>query len=373
MQLNIQKIQNKLLENGLSQANVAEALGVSREAVSKWFRGDSNPRPAKVMNLARLLNLSFEDVYVRDLSAAPVVRFRKTGAAKTTADHIEKATDMGYLLRGLVKYLPFETLCHPAALIEPRLDQPYVAEAAKQLRNRMNLNSDVVDFTDIIGFFDDVHAVIVPVMWGKRQQHQNGLHIFLPDSGTTWVFLNLDSKIMDFKFWMAHELAHVKTPNLQGQAGEDFADMFASELLFPLSIAERFVEPLRRLPGPGAVVSRVQDIASEFVISPITVLSQINRAAELFGKEQLDINIHAATTNFNKQFHDVDEILFGTQRPTPANYLRICEETFQTPFFSALQQYVREQDKDASFVQRVMNIGFLDAKNLYKALLSDGA
>jgi hypothetical protein len=46
------------------------------------------------------------------------------------------------------------------------------------------------------------HAVLVPVLWGAREHHGNALNIYLPDSQTTWVFVNLDSNIVDFKFWM---------------------------------------------------------------------------------------------------------------------------------------------------------------------------
>ena len=66
--------------------------------------------------------------------------------------------------------------------------------------------------------------MLIPVLWGARDRHENALHIYLPGSATTWVYLNLDSEVHDFKLWMAHELAHVLAPGLRGDLGEDFAD-----------------------------------------------------------------------------------------------------------------------------------------------------
>ncbi|MCZ3114980.1 hypothetical protein NYZ21_21315, partial [Acinetobacter baumannii] len=71
-------------------------------------------------------------------------------------------------------------------------------------------------------------------LWGEKQLHANALHIALPAERVTFVFVNLDTKLEDFKFWMAHELAHVYTPYMAGkEEGEDFADAFAGALLFP--------------------------------------------------------------------------------------------------------------------------------------------
>lgn len=354
---------------GLSQADVSRELSVSREAVSKWLANESLPRPGRVVRLANILALSFDEIYVNESVAEPIVAFRKKGSAKTKSHHLERAKDMAAMLCNLVPYLPFDLLSHPAAFIDPKTDAEYVIRAADEIRARMSLTNSVVDFEDIIGFFAEVHAVIVPVMWGKRDQHENAMHVYLPDSRTTWVYLNLETKIMDFKFWMAHELAHVKCPTLSPDESELFADRFAAELLFPLSIAEKYFNTVSRLENDGRIVQAVQDIAEEFVISPITVLSQLNEVATSRGFSAVEVNIHPSTTNFNKSFRDVDEILFGTEHPTPANYLRISEEEFRTPFFKVLREFLRDSGKEFAFLQRVLNIGPLDAKSLHRALI----
>ncbi len=371
MKLNIDAIQSAMRFRGLSQADISKRLSVSREAVSKWLRREAVPRPGRVIRLANLLGLAFDQIYEADAVAEPVVAFRKKGSAKTREHHLERARDMALLLQNLVPYLPFDLLSHPASFIEPKTDSDYIVKAAAEIRSHMSLRSSVVDFRDIINFFGAVHSVLIPVMWGKRGQHENALHVYLPDSRTTWVYLNIDTKIMDFKFWMAHELAHVKAPTLPLEEAERFADRFAAELLYPLSIAEEHYEAVLRCRSSGQAVTIIQQIATEFVISPITVVSQLNLVAAFRGTRRLDINVHPSTTNFNKSFPDVNEILFGTEQPAPGDYLRTAREEFRTPFFDALYAYLAEANKEASFVQRVLNISPLDAKGLYRALMDE--
>ena len=108
--------------SGLNQAAVARELDVSREAVSKWLKGRSTPRPDKLLRLALLLDLSIDQMVARVPDAAdPVVAFRKMGARKTTEAHIARAQKMGRLLEPVVPFLPFDELVVPPVLKEPRL------------------------------------------------------------------------------------------------------------------------------------------------------------------------------------------------------------------------------------------------------------
>lgn len=52
------KIQTARKRAGLSQVDLADAMGVSRQSVSKWETGESNPEIGKLAQLARILNVS---------------------------------------------------------------------------------------------------------------------------------------------------------------------------------------------------------------------------------------------------------------------------------------------------------------------------
>ncbi|WP_245710987.1 hypothetical protein [Thorsellia anophelis] len=75
-------------------------------------------------------------------------------------------------------------------------------------------------------------------MWGAKQRHENAVYIHLPDSGSTWGYLNLKTNIRDFKFWMTYELDHSLSATLESDDAENFADAFAASLLYPHELAE---------------------------------------------------------------------------------------------------------------------------------------
>ena len=57
---------NKLLklrkQHNLSQEELAEKLGISRQAISKWERGDAFPDTDNLILLARLYNVSLDEL-----------------------------------------------------------------------------------------------------------------------------------------------------------------------------------------------------------------------------------------------------------------------------------------------------------------------
>jgi len=300
-----------------------------------------------------------------------VVAFRRKGGRKTTQDHLERAKHMGMLLRHLAALLPFDQLALPATLRNPKCSYRYLQQVAEKIRHEINIpTTKPVQFRDIIDQFTQLHAVIVPVLWGDRSHHENALHIHLPDSMTTWVYLNLDSNIHDFKFWMAHELGHVYAPALCGDAGEDFADAFAQTLLFPEASAQAAHDDLSNIRGKGARINRIKDIAREYGISPTTVNLALKEYARERGVESVDVgkDIYPASMNFNKEFNTVSGLLFPQMPPSAKQYISACRENFQSPFFDALQRYVRSTNVSAGFVETVLQLPLRDAMEIVEEL-----
>jgi len=370
--LNIEKLSSQAASRGHNQASIAKALEVSRETVSQWFKQEKYPRPDKLLKLARLLELSFADLVIKlPEPNEPVVAFRKKGAHKITPEYVEQAKDMGRVLEVLVPYLPFDDQVQPATLRKPASDYEYVHKAAQRIRKQIGIQEgDEIHFEKLIDFFGALHAVLIPVHWGHKDKHENALHIHLPESQTTWIYLNLDCKLHDFKFWMAHELGHVLAPQLQGDDGEDFAEAFAGALLIPRELAEAEYNRLSRFGNVGAQVNRVKDIAERLVISPVTVFMEINKFAAFSNQPTLEFDIHGAAANFNKSFKPVSEALFGTKEPLASRYVACAKEDFHSPFFDILKKYLRSHHKSASFVQSTLNIPFIDAQNVYEELCS---
>ena len=374
--LNLPAIEEALPRAGLSQAMLSKELDVSREAVSKWFKGTSIPKPDKLLRFGMLLGLSFDQLVVEEpASAVPVVRYRKKAGRKTKDVHYELARDEAELLKRLVPLLPDPPLSVPSVLSEPRVDYAYIQKVAVDIRKRMEIaDNGVIKYQDLIGEFARLHAVIVPVMWGEAKNHGNALNIHLPDSQITWVFLNLDSNCVDFKFWMAHELGHSLAPKLEGNVGEDFADAFAQALLFP---KECVVELRPKLRKCGTVRSRIdllKQTAKDWLISPLTIRRALEGFEEALDLECIDIGeerpFMAAMTQFAKKHPLVSEQLFGVEMPSPRTYISVCEETFQTQFFAALKTSCLDNEGAANYIHRVLDLPLADARALEEELMA---
>jgi transcriptional regulator with XRE-family HTH domain len=371
--LNLAKISSAMVQAGFSPAKIAKQLDVSREAVSKWLSGKTLPRPDKLLRLALALDLKLDElVIMAEDPGEPVIAFRKRGNSKTTEEHIARAKDMGRMLSELVPYLPYDLLVQPATLKNPTTDYAYIQQVAAKIRAEIGVApDDEITFNHLIKKFNDLQAVIVPVLWGKKDKHENALHIYLPDSMTTWVYLNLDVEVHDFKFWMAHELGHVHTPELRGTQAEDFADALAGALIFPETLAAMAYDAVTRARTDKSRVVKIRDIADRYSISLISVYYEINKYAKYRGLETVDLDngaLFGANTNFNKQHLTVSQILFDTDTPDPQSYIETAGELFASPVFDVLKRYLLEHNKSAGYVQSILNTPLLDAKGIHAEL-----
>ena len=370
--LNRLALESALSTHGISQAKLANHLSVSREAVSKWLSGRAMPRPDKLLDIALLLDLDVRDISKIEFDdREPVVAFRKKGAAKITEDFIAHAQHMGRLLARLTAYLPFDCLVTPVHLKDPSCDFRYLEAAAQKVRNKLKVgDTDAIEFVSLVGMFGDLQAVIVPALWGTKNNHRNAVHIYLPESTTTWVYLNLDTYVFDFLFWMAHELGHVLSPNLRGEEAEDFADAFAGALLFPAELCAELNSELRRKRTDQTRLSLIARWAEEFGISPVTVVRRLNAYRDESDEPVVEFGptLYAVATKLNRKWPTVCESIFQTGRPKPGEYIRECEGLFKTPFFDALRQYVSEGEVGASYIQAILDIPLRDAKAIQAEL-----
>ena len=369
--LNVDSIEKACSCKGVNYTTLASAIGVSKEAVSKWINGKSKPRPNKILKLGMFLGLGYDDLIKEvDDETTPRVAFRKKGNRKTKPEHIQRAKNMGMLLRKLAPYLPFDKFERPSTLKHPDYSYDYIQDVCLKFRGEIKKKADeVICFSDLIVKFIDLNAVIIPVFWGHKKFHENALHIYLPDSMTTWIFLNMDVNILDFKFWMAHELGHVYAPDLLEDEGEDFADAFAQTLLFPEELAKRAYSKLSKLTTKRKRINEVVSIAKEMMISPNTIIKALERYSNRHTKAFIDFgnNYYASITYLNKQYAPLSRSLYD-DTPEAKDYIKKSEELFNTPFFRTLKEYLQEHDRKGSFVQQLLQVSLPDAKAIASEL-----
>jgi transcriptional regulator with XRE-family HTH domain len=365
-----EKLKQALQARGWTQKELAATLEVTGQAVTNWLKGVDFPRPDKLLKLASTLQLSFTDLVV-STPDQPIIAFRKKGGAKTTDSHVIKAIAMGSLLKSLVPFLP-ELRSLRVQIQSPTTQYEALQAVSSEVRTRIGLGSQaVLSYEHLIGEFEANGAVIVPVMWGEKQTHKNALHILLPKEKVTFIFLNLDTRLEDFKFWMAHELAHVYTPDLAGhEEGEDFADAMAGALLFPQSLAEATYSHTLRHTTPAGEIRELQRQATAHSISLFSVFREVNNYAKAHGLPVLrskEIDIHAIRNRERGKL--VSETLFAPVPPEPGAYIAAAQNVFRSGFFSALQRMIKSKGTAAGYVQQIMDIPMQDATALHGELI----
>jgi transcriptional regulator with XRE-family HTH domain len=365
------KLKQALLARGWTQKDLAVNLGVTGQAITNWMKGVDFPRPDKLLKLASTLQLSFADLVVSSTKEdQPVIAFRKKGGAKTTDEHVLKAITMGSLLKLLVPFLS-ELRSLRVQIQSPTVQYEALQAVSSEVRTRIGLGGQaILSYEHLIGEFEANGAVIVPVMWGEKQNHKNALHILLPQEKVTFIFLNLDTRLEDFKFWMAHELAHVYTPDWAGSnEGEDFADAMAGALLFPKSLADVAYRQAIQQSTSVDEIRELQRYAIEHSISLFSVFSEINKYAKAHGLPVLrskESDIHA--TRNSRRGKLVSDSLFAPLPPEPAAYIAAAQNVFRSGFFPALQRMVKSKGTGAGYVQQIMDIPMQDAVVLHREL-----
>jgi transcriptional regulator with XRE-family HTH domain len=372
--LNVAQISKAMQSLDVSRDELASRLGVVPFDLSLWLSGEATPSNSGLLKLSFVLDMAYEDMLVQTepKPPEPVVAYRKVANKKTTEIHLETARVKGRLLRPLTGFMP-NRLVRPAALRNPRVETEYIQQAVSDLRKDLGISSDAsISYTNLIGKFKELGAVIIPVMWGERIKHGNALHIMQPDTQATWIYLNLDTNVCDFNFWMAHELAHVLSPDIAGtEVGENFADAFATALLFPAICAEKLY---RMLIGKtnGSIVNSLKNAARKHLISPYTVYKAVNSYAKAKELPTLEhINIGGAAKIFEKEFPLVSQVIFGDEVPDAKSYVQELSVAFETAFFSIVSEYLHQSAQGPGWLAEVMEIPFLDAKELFDLLNTD--
>lgn len=378
--LNRPAVVEAMQAKGLNQSSMADALGVTRAAVSKWMTGQAFPRPAELLKLGKLFKVGYAQlVEAPPPPNEPLVAFRRRAGTKTTPAHVAHAKQMGRLLTPVVKHLAFDQVYSPGRLKNPSLDYGYIQTLVTDLRRDLKLDATgPIKFDDLIGKFNELQTVIVPVMWGTKTRHENALHIYLPETKTTWVYLNLDSHIHDFKFWMAHELGHVLSVDLlteeRNDEAEDFSDAFAGALLFPEAAAEKVYVEYSTARLAAIRMEILVRAAQEYVISPYSVYREIQnfaraRRPEMPFEPVSHKTLYATIARFNQSYKCVSEALFPSGKPTAEAFVQVCSDTFKTPVFAALAGYLKEQPQSDMLVSRILDVPLTDAKELRRVMI----
>lgn len=372
--LNIALIKLTMRQLGLSGKAVADSCDVSKEAVSNWLVAESIPRPSKLALLASTLKLSIEQLFVPDEGEPPepVIAYRMRNNRPPTEAAKEAGEEVGRHLRQLLPFTGTDALFTPRHLASPTLDGAYISTVAAATRSSLGIGpTETVTHGHLLSLFHTFGAVLVPVFWGgDKDGHENAMSVYLPDSKASLVLFNMGCRLDDFSYWLAHEFGHCLTLHaLQGDDGEAFAERFAQQLLFPDELAKQALAQIRESLEPLAVASWY---AGTYGLSIVAVVKASDRVAEAAGEKNTGLATGAFYGNWKlsrKTTPTAAKELFGTESPTPMEFIVKSEQLFRTPVFHAMARWQRDEGgRSPKFIAAAFNLRLGDAVALSYAL-----
>ena len=88
-------------KNGFSQEALADKIGVSRQAVSKWERSESSPDTDNLISLAKIYNLTMDEILYSDHNTiAPTIE-------TSTDDTVYNINEKWFNLKKALPFLPY--------------------------------------------------------------------------------------------------------------------------------------------------------------------------------------------------------------------------------------------------------------------------
>jgi Zn-dependent peptidase ImmA (M78 family)/transcriptional regulator with XRE-family HTH domain len=283
---------------GLTQDDVAAALGTSRQAVGYWEQGKRTPRTSQLFQLAALFRttvaglvaMAGETPQPRVQTAAMLWRKSSVQLDETARDGIQSFTDFLDFYASLASSMKGDAAGMTRSPFLPGAGYgEYAVDAkrkASEVRQHLGLGqgpvaaiADVCEALGITIYRAHLGSDLNKTISGAFYKH--------PVLGFS-ILVNLDMTRGRRRFTAAHELAHallhsgsdaivVSDTGHRGDQREAYADAFAGEFLMPEEGIRRTLESL----GAGPKVEDVEPVIRlqrMFNVSYITALVRLRQA-----------------------------------------------------------------------------------------------
>ena len=229
------RIKNARKLRCLSQQEVADEIGVSKQMISKYEKGLSTPDSSKLIKLSKLFNLKvdyFFKSYKIDLGE---VNFRKKSKfSKRKQEALKelikiKLENYLWLEETLSIDYSFENIIKDDEInsIED------IEKAVLKLRKYWNIGIDPIH--NIVQLLEDKEIKVIEVE--NAGEKFDGLACFVNDKYPI-IVVNKKLPVERKRFTLLHELGHLllNLPDCEASIEEKYCNNFAAEFLFPKNI-----------------------------------------------------------------------------------------------------------------------------------------
>ena len=288
---NVKSIQIYREQLGLSQADLGDRLGVTRQTIAAWEKEEREPSVAQLMRIAQELNIGVDLLINQpqdNLAIAETGLLFRADQPSALTPHLraalsQKASNYEFIEQ-LVKEIP--TLPEMRPLKE--YDPDFVEDVAREIRDWLGVGE--------ISPFGDVFAILeakgLKVILHPLPSEVSGFSAYNEESGAT-IFVNANH-CSERKFFTAlHELAHLifhrqeyrvaRAPVKGTDHRESTANHLAGAVMLPADAIKRELSAYRDRWIPEPLLA---DIKKRYAVSMRTVLYRAFQVGLIFKKQQ---------------------------------------------------------------------------------------
>jgi len=294
---------------GMGQEVLGEQVGVTRQTIAAWERGDREPSMQQVVKLCRILNVPIDVMLGTHDESEPVLLFR-ADAADTLSPGLKqvltrKARDYAEIEK-LAGALPNLPVSRPMTTFDPHM----VEQVAHEVRDWLGVED--APLGDVLSLLEGKG---LKIFLHKLPNSVSGFSAYTDEVGGA-IFVNAEHRTERQYFTALHELSHLifhrkeyQTPSTtsaktgKSDPREQASNFLAGAVLLPRTIVEAELHPYRNRWLPFSLLG---DIKRRYSVSMRTILvragqlgiistrqsfQQIAKINEKYGKEDEPVDL----------------------------------------------------------------------------------
>jgi transcriptional regulator with XRE-family HTH domain len=366
IKLNTYLLKEKIQLNGYTPKLLSKELDVSEASLSYWLSGQKLPGYPKLKMLCNKLGITMTEAMFKEELYS--FKFRKNRQSKVTHNDNVKVHELINALEELFPIIEEKGTFpnEPLKLRKPVCDYDYYQSVSKDIREKLN---DKLTTENILNFIkSQLNTLIIPVLWGSTKPFCNAVKITNLSAKISFLYLNLNSKEEDIKFWLLHEAAHIIAPGINEIEEERFADDLAGAILFSREEASEFYMNLQKLGKESEILKQIFEDADKLEIAPYTIYKQLEALISFYNLENL---LPEPQKLFNRKKSQSD-YLINDEKINAEQYIYITKNRYKSDIFDYLKEYLHS-DKSVSFhyIKKLLNIPAPDALQIYQELINE--
>lgn len=225
------RIRNSRIQKGFSMQEVAEKIGVSKQMINKYEKGDSMPSSDKLIAFSKLFGQKVDYFFRKPEVQIGEINFRKK--SKFSNKRINSLKEE--IRVQIENYLYIENICNLNSTFVNPLSECAInleidaIEAANLLRKAWNIGDDPIH--NMIQLLEDNEIKVIEV--ADETSLFDGLATVV-DGKYYVIVVNKSMPIERKRFTILHELGHLllNIDHHDEKGQERFCNVFASEMLF---------------------------------------------------------------------------------------------------------------------------------------------